>query len=160
MKRKLLLWVKSIAVPLLTGLFAAVLTRNGMNDFAKLDQPPLSPPAWLFPIVWTILYVLMGMAYYLVQQAEEKDPSQQREKDNATVLYGLQLMINFFWPILFFGLNWYFVSFLWIIFLWIILLWTIFQFRKISKKAAYLLLPYFIWVTFAAYLNFGVWIIM
>lgn len=145
--------IKSIALPLAVGAVAGLLSRNAMQEFEVLNQPPLSPPAWLFPIVWTILYVLMGISAYLIKTSDA-DPEQ---KSDALALYHYQLIVNFLWPIIFFNFGWYLFAFIWLILLWILVLSMIRQFDKISKTAAYLNLPYLLWLTFAAYLNFGVW---
>ena len=155
MKTKKLELLKSVATALLIGILAAVLTGGGMEAFESVNKPPLSPPGWLFPIVWTILYILMGVAFYLVNQSG----ASQEERNIATRLYGVQLIVNFFWPILFFGFGWYGVAFLWLVLLWILILLTIIQFNKISKTAAYLMIPYLVWVTFAGYLNLGIWLL-
>ncbi len=138
-----------IAIPLLVGGIAALLTGGGMAEFQTLKQPPLSPPGWLFPVVWTILYILMGVASYLVLTSGKSD---QKIRE-ALESYGLQLLVNFFWPIFFFGMNWYWFSFFWLALLWVLILYTIILFGRISKPAAYLLVPYLLWVTFAGYLN-------
>lgn len=122
-----------------------------MRVFDDLQKPPLSPPGWLFPIVWTLLYVMMGLASYLI--VVSKDARRFR----ALSLYGYQLTANFLWPIFFFDFGWYLFSFAWILLLWFLILATIIRFYQISKPAAYLMLPYLAWVTFAAYLNFGIW---
>lgn len=155
MKTKKLELIRSIAIPLLVGILAAVLTQGGMEAFEALNKPPLSPPGWLFPVVWTILYILMGVSFYLIIQSDKSS----EEVNAATFLYGLQLIVNFFWPILFFGFGWYLISFLWLVLLWILILLTIIQFSKISKTAAYLMIPYLIWVTFAGYLNLAIWLL-
>ena len=143
---------KAILIPLAVGGIAGLLTGSGMKAFESLNQPPLSPPGWLFPIVWTILYVLMGIASYLVFFTENEE-----NKFRALAVYVLQLIVNFFWPIFFFGFELYFFAFLWLLLLWVLILWTIREFRKINEMAAVLLLPYLLWVTFAGYLNFGIW---
>lgn len=147
--------LKSIAIPLLVGILASVLTGGGMETFQSLNKPALSPPGWFFPIVWTILYVLMGIAFYLIMQSGKDDEDVNR----AAFLYGAQLIVNFFWPIIFFGLEWYGIAFLWLVLLWILILLTIIQFNKISKTASYLMIPYLIWVTFAGYLNLAIWLL-
>lgn len=145
----------SIALPLLVGGIAGFLTRNSMEDFAMLNQPPLSPPGWLFPIVWTILYTLMGISAYIIKHSDTDDAA----KRNSLRIYYLQLFINFLWPIFFFRAEWYFFSLLWLILLWILIGIMITLFNSISKTAAYLNIPYFIWVTFATYLNAGIWLL-
>lgn len=146
-------YLKSIAIPILVGGASALLTGSGMKTFESLNQPPLSPPGWLFPIVWTILYILMGTAYYLVNNSG----GNIKVIAEANTVYALQLIANFIWPVLFFGFGWYFFAFIWLIVLWILILVTIFMFRRVSKKAAILLIPYLLWVTFAGYLNLGIW---
>lgn len=146
---------KSIALPLLVGAVAGFLTRNSMDDFAMLNQPPLSPPGWLFPVVWTILYTLMGISAYLISQSDAGEAA----KNNALSIYYLQLFVNFLWPLFFFGGEWYLFSLLWLILLWLLIAIMITRFASISKPAAYLNVPYFIWVTFATYLNAGIWVL-
>lgn len=142
------LWI-AIAIPLAVGGISALLTMNGMETFSALQKPPLSPPAWLFPVVWTVLYVLMGIASYLVITASA--PKMQIEK--ALQLYGLQLFFNFFWSLIFFGMGQYWFAFVWLLVLWVLIILTTIAFYRISKPAAYLMIPYLLWVTFAAYLN-------
>lgn len=153
MKFDIKLFIKSIALPLLVGIVAGLLTRNAMQDFQALNQPPLSPPGWLFPVVWTILYILMGVSSYLIKTASVDAEA----KSNAFLLYHYQLLVNFLWPIFFFNFGWYFFSLVWLILLWILVFFMIRRFAEISKPAAYLNIPYLIWLTFAAYLNAGVW---
>lgn len=135
------------------GLAAAVLTGSGVQQFnLEAVKPPFTPPAILFPIVWTLLYALMGVG---IARIRLSPPSQQRT--HATNVYLLQLAFNFFWSILFFNLNAYGLAFLWILVLWALIAWMISAFSQIDPLAAKLQLPYFIWVTFAAFLNLGVW---
>lgn len=141
-----------IALPLIIGALSALLTRGSMQTFEMINKPPLSPPGWIFPIVWTILYVLMGISSYLVVISDQPN-------DKALSVYFLQLAFNFFWSILFFNLHWYLISFIWLVVLWFLILITIVMFYKISKPAAYLLIPYFLWVTFAGYLNLAIYTI-
>ena len=145
----------NLAIPLATGAIAAFLTSNAMMEFGELKQPPLSPPAWLFPVVWTILYVLMGVASYLISlKGTEREEVQQ-----AFTTYFLQLFFNFGWSILFFELEWYLVAFLWLIVLWVLILRMILQYYAIDKTAALLMVPYLLWVTFAGYLNLGIYLL-
>lgn len=123
-----------------------------MEAFEALRQPPLSPPGWLFAPVWTVLYVLMGIGSYLVISSNAAPDVQKR----ALWTYGIQLAFNFLWPILFFNLKIYLVAFIWLAVLWMLILTTTTQFWRIRKAAGYLLTPYLIWVTFAGYLNLGV----
>ena len=138
-----------LALPLAAGGLSAWISRNGYRDFQTLQKPPLSPPAWLFPVVWTALYVLMGVAAYLVWTAPRRDP-------NAFTAYGAQLALNFFWSILFFRLKNYTFAFVWLVLLWIAILASVRLFAKSGRLPALLMLPYLLWVSFAGYLNLGV----
>ena len=144
-----------IAIPLAVGGLSAWLTRNSMDTFEQLNQPPLSPPGWLFPVVWTVLFVLMGIASYLVVEAR----APQRLQKPALWTYGIQLAFNFLWTIVFFNLRWFLFAFGWLVALWILILAALIQFYRIRKTAGYLLIPYLLWVTFAGYLNFGVYVL-
>lgn len=142
-----------IAIPLIVGGGAALLTQNSMEIFSTVVKPPLAPPGWLFPIAWTILYVLMGISSYLVLTSDVEND----EKIKAMQIYGYQLVVNFLWPTFFFNFGWYFFSFLWLMLLWILVFFMIRNFYEISKPAAYLNILYILWLTFAAYLNLGIW---
>lgn len=140
-----------LAIPLAAGGLATLIS-GGMESYRVMNQPPLSPPGWVFPIVWTILYLLMGYASYriLVSGAE---PAASKK---ALTFYGIQLFLNFLWPVLFFGLQWYWAAFVWLLLLWVFIYLTMYQFGQIDDTAENLLIPYLLWVTFAGYLNFGV----
>lgn len=124
-----------------------------METFQSLNQPPLSPPGWLFPVVWTILFLCMGIASYLVYTSDA--PKEQIRR--SLIVYGVQLGFNFFWSILFFIFGLYLVSFFWLVLLWAMILVTLILFYRISKAAGYLLIPYLLWVTFAGYLNLAIY---
>lgn len=142
-----------LGIPLAVGAVAGWLTAGAMEKFQALAQPPLSPPGWLFPVVWTVLYLLMGYASYRVAvSAGDKE-----EIDRALGIYGLQLAGNGIWPLLFFNVQWFAGALLWILGLWGLILWTIRRFLAVDKRAGMLLLPYWLWVSFAAYLNWGVY---
>lgn len=152
MKKQIKLLVICILIPLVVGGLSSLISGGGMSDFATMNKPPLAPPGWLFPVVWTILFVLMGIAsYFVLTSGAEKE-----KIINAIFVYGIQLGVNFFWSIFFFNFGWYFFSFLWLLFLWVLIIVTIIRFYRVSKKAAYLLIPYLLWVTFAGYLNFAI----
>lgn len=144
-----------LAIPLVVGGAAGLLTMNSMEAFEALNQPPLSPPGWLFPVVWTVLYVLMGIASYLASVSN----APHKEKARALWTYGIQLAFNFLWPIAFFNLKWYLFAFLWLVILWILILITALRFGRIRKPAGYLLVPYLLWVAFAGYLNLGIYLL-
>ena len=114
-----------------------------------LQKPTFAPPGFLFPVVWTILYVLMGIASYLVLTSGKLT-------GNALIVYGIQLVFNFFWSILFFNLGLCMFAFLWLVLLWLLILLTTVLFYQILKPAGYLMIPYLLWVTFAGYLNLGI----
>lgn len=124
-----------------------------MQDFERLNQPPLSPPGWLFPVAWTILYILMGIASYIIYN------SHADIKKIALGVYGIQLFFNFFWSIIFFNLKMYFLAFIWLVVLFLSIWATLYVFGMINKKAAYLLIPYLLWVTFAGYLNYMIFVL-
>lgn len=147
--------IATIAIPLAVGALAAFLTKDAMRLFGMVRQPPLSPPAWVFPLVWTVLYALMGIASYLVWTS---DASMSR-KERALTFYAVNLAVNFLWPIFFFGMELYLFSFIWLLILWLLTVICSVLFRYISDSAGKLLIPYLAWVTFAAYLNLGVWLL-
>lgn len=153
MSQKLRELILCLAVPLAVGGLSAYLSMGAMEEFEALNQPPLSPPGWLFPVVWTVLFLLMGTASYLVVRAQ----ASQAITKKALIFYGIQLGLNFFWTILFFNLGLRLVSFFWLILLWCIILLTTLQFAAIRRLSGYLMLPYLLWVAFAGYLNFGVY---
>ena len=155
MKIKAKLLILCLVVPLAVGGLAALLTGGGMDRFETLSQPPLSPPGWLFPVVWTILYILMGIASYLVVISGEPQMRIRR----AIVLYGIQLAFNFLWPVFFFGLSAYLFAFVWLLALWGLILATAVAFHRISNIAGWLMIPYLVWVTFAGYLNLGIYLL-
>lgn len=142
-----------LAIPLGVGALAGILTKDSMMQFSLLNKPPLSPPGWLFPVVWTVLFLLMGYASYLVSRSDSV------QKRPALILYAIQLIVNFFWSIFFFNFEWYLFSFFWLVLLWVLILLTIRAFRRISPTAAILLIPYLLWVTFAGYLNLAIWLL-
>ena len=141
-----------LGLPLAVGGLAALITGGGMASYELMEQPPLSPPGWVFPVVWSLLYLLMGYASYRVYTADASKGAIQK----ALRLYGAQLAVNFLWPLIFFGLNWYLVAFFVLIGIWVLILLTIRAFSQIDERAGDLLLPYILWVTFAGYLNLGV----
>lgn len=154
MKTKTKIYIFSILITLAIGGLSALLTKGNMDVYETIDKPPLAPPGFLFPIVWGILYVIMGasLANILVKG---------REKGIYTVpcvkIYALQLVVNFFWSIIFFNMRAFLFSFVWLLLLWVLIIVMIDRFSKISRISAYANIPYFLWVTFAAYLNFMIY---
>lgn len=157
-----------VLVPLAVGALAGVLTRPGMESFSSLNKPPLSPPSWLFPVVWTMLYVLMGISSYLIYISENKEGNKKHKNEDslreikinqALSIYGYQLLVNFLWPVFFFSFQWYFFAFLWLALLWVLVAKMLLEFGTVSKLAAILNVPYLLWLSFAGYLNLGVWLL-
>ncbi len=153
-----------ILIPLAVGGLAAFLTMDSMETFSSLNQPPLSPPAWLFPVVWTILYILMGIASYLALGEDIMDApagsissGEPGTSDAALKVYAAQLVFNFGWSLIFFNLGAYLLAFVWLVILWVLILITMVLFSQRSRTAALLLVPYLLWVSFAGYLNLGIW---
>ena len=144
----------ALGIPLAVGGLGALLS-GGMQDYGAMVKPPLSPPGWVFPVVWSILYLLMGYASYLVWNSDAAPAVKRR----ALVLYGAQLLANFIWPLLFFGGQMFLAALIWLGVLWILIFFTIRAFSRIRDKAGDLLIPYILWVSFAAYLNFGIFLL-
>ena len=148
---KFRIYAPAIALSLLSGAAIGLLTSGSM-DFDMLKKPPLSPPAILFPIVWTILYVLMGVSYGLVKDRSTPDSTD-------SLVYYLQLGVNLLWPVAFFVLKWRLFAFFWLLLLDALVIIMALRFCRKDKTAGRLQIPYTIWVLFATYLNFGVWIL-
>ena len=146
--------IAAIAIPLLVGAFSAYLTADDMKIYESLGKPFLAPPGWLFPIVWTILYALMGLASYFVFTADAEEKVRQK----ALRLYAVQLAMNLFWSTLFFTYHQYLISLIWLLIMWVLILITGLRFFKIRKEAGIMMGILFIWTTFAAYLNLSYYI--
>ncbi len=148
--------LKTVAVQILlaeaVGGLAAALSGGFSSTYTELNQPPLAPPGWLFPVVWVILYALMGIAAALVMAA----PAPQDAKARALKFYIGQLIINFLWPIIFFRFENYWMALVFLLALDLLVFVTTVKFWKIRPAAGWLLVPYFIWILFATYLNWGV----
>ena len=142
-----------IITTILIGTIPSIFVFKSMNVYNSLNRPPLSPPPIVFPIAWTILYILMGISIYIIMQSKRK------LKKNARLIYYIQLITNALWSSIFFGFKEYFLAFLWILMLIVFVITMILTFYKISKKAAYLQIPYLLWLLFASYLNFGVFVL-
>ena len=137
------------------GALSGWLTRKGLKVYnATVQQPLLSPPSMVFPIIWGILFALMGIGAARIYLAPASNA-----RSRSLLLFLVQLAFNFFWSIIFFNLQTFGFAFLWLIVLWVLILLMILSFRKVDKPAAWLQIPYLLWVTFAAYLNFGVWLL-
>ncbi|MGE5465471.1 MAG: TspO/MBR family protein [Syntrophothermus sp.] len=146
----------SVLLCLFAGVIGSVFTASSLeNWYPLLEKPFFNPPSWLFGPVWTFLYILMGISLYIVWEKGLQD----REVKIGVLIFGIQLALNTLWSFLFFGLRSPFYGFIEIIFLWIAILLTIVQFKKVSRTAAYLLVPYILWVSFAALLNYNLWVL-
>lgn len=147
----------AIAIPLAVGMLSSFITKDAMMSFNAMKKPPLAPPGILFPIAWTILYILMGISSYIIYAYDDQnDTSSLNLKNKCLSIYAIQLFFNFFWSIIFFKFKLYIFAFAWLAILWILVFKLMKESKKISKVASYLLIPYLAWMTFAAYLNIGI----
>lgn len=144
----------SLLLPLLTGAIGSAFTVTGIDSwYASINKPSFNPPNWIFGPVWTTLYILMGISMYLVWQKGLKD----KFVKNSFILFLIHLVLNSLWSVVFFGLENPALAFLIIIILWLMILVLIIRFYRIKKLAAYLLIPYILWVSFASVLNYSIW---
>ncbi|MCX7657642.1 MAG: tryptophan-rich sensory protein [Oscillospiraceae bacterium] len=135
------------------GMLAGFISGPSMKIYQIFSKPSLSPPGFLFPIVWTVLYILMAISAYIIFT------SGSEKRKSALAIFAIQLFFNFFWTVLFFNLQMYLFAFIWLAILWVLILLMIASFYRIDKTAAYLQIPYLLWVSFAGYLNFMVWVL-
>ena len=142
----------SILIPNVLG-FLGSLIGNVQNGFEGITKPSFTPPALVFPIAWTILYILMGVSTYIIYESNSK------EKSKSLIIYGIQLILNASWTFFFFNLNWFFFSFILVIIILILVIIMIYKFYNINKTAAYLQLPYVLWLIFAAILSYNVYLL-
>ena len=153
-KSKIKTYAISSAIALVTGGISALLTNMGMESYRLAEKPSLTPPEIVFPIVWTILFTLMGISAARVWLAPDS-----KEKVQGLRLYILQLAFNFVWSLLFFNFQAYGFAFFWLIILWLLILLMIISFSRSDKLAGLLQIPYLLWVSFAGYLNFMIWML-
>lgn len=149
--KKLLTNIFYIFFPLILGFIISALISNNI-DYQTLKQPPLAPPSTLFPIIWTILYLLIGISYYLYKKNTYTDKTE-------VIIYYTQLLVNALWSIIFFILKLRFFSIIWILALVILIYTLITLFLQKYKTSAYLLIPYLIWCIFATYLTIGIYLL-
>ena len=166
----------AIGIPILVWGLSGLIVRDSREAFEMLEKPGITPPGWVFPVVWLVLYALMGITLYIAynQEAATQATTQEsthtstqasthtstispQQKKNALILYGVQLVVNFFWPIIFFGYERYLLAFFWLVLLLVLIIFTIKAFYKISKPAAWLSVPYLLWVTFAGVFNLAIY---
>ena len=151
MFKKFVPYIVSVALSLGIGGLSAFITKDSMPIYSSINRPKLSPPSEVFPIVWSVLFVLMGIAAALVWC------SNGRQLDSALLIYGLQLVFNLCWSIIFFNFRAFLFAFIWVLALLVLIGITMVKFYRIKKPAGWLMLPYFAWVSFAGYLNFMIW---
>ena len=151
--------IKAVAVvlsPLLVGAISLVCTTSAQEKFSAFNQPLLAPPAWLFPVVWTILYLMMGVASLLIYRVKVKNRNERKLRAAELMLFYTQLAFNFAWTLLFFNADMKYFAFGWLIAMWLMILAFIMMAFRNCKVAAWLMVPYIIWCTFAAYLNVSI----
>ena len=149
--KNLSIYFKSILIPILVGILVSLLTSSNI-EYSYFIKPIFAPPAILFPIVWTILYVLMGVSYGILK-------SSSKTNDKIDSIYYFQLFVNAMWSIFFFNFEWRLFSFLWILLLIIIVIIMIKEFYNKNKLAGLLQIPYLVWITFAAILNLSIYVL-
>ena len=142
-----------IILPLIVGVASTIITGDAMMTFGGLNQPPLAPPAWLFPVAWTVLYILMGVACLLIYRQTPKTDAEKELQTTELIVYFAQLAFSFMWTIIFFRLGARWLAFWWLIVMWLMIFALIYMCSKNCKAAAWCLVPYIIWCTFASYLN-------
>lgn len=154
-KKSIIALIISILIAQGTGILSSFLSMSTSSAYEKFNKPFFSPPAWVFPVVWTILFFLMALAAYRIWMKGKSGEDVTR----ALLLYAIQLFFNFLWSIIFFRLRLYAVAFLALLILLVFILLTTFEFCRIDKPAAYLMIPYIAWVSFAGVLNFAIWLL-
>lgn len=147
-------WMKIALIisPILIGICSSILTREMMLEYGSLNKPFLAPPKILFPIAWTILYILMGAAAALIYSK----PEMSSYRSIGLTLHVVQLILNFFWSIIFFNMKMYKFAFVWLVILWLVVFSMMMNYKKISNTASFLNIPYIVWLTFAGYLNLAI----
>ena len=156
MKENIKNYVVSCLIALSTGGLSALLTSGNMNLYSEITKPALAPPSLLFPIVWTLLYILMGISAAMIYNIKRENAD---AAGNSLTVYGINLFLNFFWSIIFFNLRTFLFSFIWLVALWVVILIMIIKFYRIKPLAGILQIPYLLWVTFAGYLNLTIFLL-
>lgn len=149
--KKIITFVKPILITVIVGGISGAIT-SGFIDYETLKQPPLSPPSTLFPIVWTILYILMGVSYGILKNDRKIDKE-------INMIYATQLFTNVTWPIIFFVFKWRFLAIIWILVLLGLIIYMAMKFYRKNKSAGLLQIPYILWTIFATYLTIGVYVL-
>lgn len=154
--KKLRPYIVSSAISLGVGLLSALITKGDMAIYEEIVKPPLAPPALLFPIAWIILYVLMGISSARIYIKRRENTGEVKD---ALAVYAMSLIVNFTWSIIFFTLEAFLVAFVWLLLLLALIITTVIRYKPIDKLAAFLQIPYIIWVSFAGYLNLAIFIL-
>lgn len=145
----------SVLVPLVVGVLSALLSSKGMMLYETMKKPPLSPPGWVFSVAWSVLYILMGIAFYTAMEGAKRDGISSELKWIGILLYVLQLIMNFMWSIFFFRWELRLLAFVWLLMLLILVVLCTRTFMQMSKAAGWMMIPYVFWLGFAGYLNMG-----
>ncbi len=156
MRKKIMPYVISILIAFAVEGLSALITKSGWAMYKNLNMPFLTPPMIVFPIVWGILFILMGVGSAIVYTKRDEN---RAEAYSALRIYGLQLAVNFLWTVIFFNMQAYLFAFIWLLLLLALIVMMIIQFAKVSKAAAYMQIPYLLWVTFAGYLTWMIYIL-
>ncbi|HBG64996.1 MAG TPA: tryptophan-rich sensory protein [Treponema sp.] len=154
--KKVFLCAAAIAVPLALGMVSSLIARGAMEQFGNMRQPPLSPPGWLFPVAWTVLYVCMGLASFFLLTARCETDAAKAKRKAAVILYAVQLVLNFIWSPIFFNAQLYYPALAVLAAMWLCIVAIMVLARNMHAAAFWLLLPYLLWTSFAAYLNIGI----
>lgn len=148
--------IKNLAIPLLVGVISGFLTKDANKEFtATAVQPIFTPPGWVFPVAWTILYILMGVSAYLIETSNYNTG----KKNRALITYYISLFFNFFWSFIFFTFRQYLFAFFWLLVLLALVLTYTVKYFKINKTAGLLNIPYIVWLVFAGIINFSVYLL-
>lgn len=145
--------ILNLLIPIMMGAVAGWLTKGSVVQYDALVLPPYAPPSWVFPLAWLILYLMMGAANWLIMKSD----TPQEQKKHTQILYAVQLAVNFVWPLIFFNTDQYGTAFVWLLLLLALVLAMTVAAAKVNKLAAWLLVPYILWLLYAAYLNYFVW---
>ncbi len=148
-------FIVSIAIPMAVGLLSALFTKGNMDIYDELIVPNIAPPGWLFPIAWSVLYLLMGVSSGLIYLRRNTDMAAVR---GGLTNYAISLVLNLAWSIIFFNINAFLLAFIWLLLLLYFIIRTIIDYYKVDRAAAYLQIPYAVWVAFAGYLNCYIWL--
>ncbi len=155
-KKYILPYSVGIAIPLAVGTLSAFITMGNMDIYSIINMPPLAPPSWLFPIAWTILYVLMGISSTMVYLSRDIAPEEAKK---GLYAYAVSLVLNFGWSIIFFNAGAFLFAFIWLCVMLYYIIRTVLFYKKVDKWSAYLQIPYVLWVAFAGYLNFAIFLL-